>query len=131
MSFQSRLAAATNRPVAEDASSEAENRRWARRKPASTPAQIKFDGITVPFECVVRDISSTGAKLEVLKSRYNNDASSDAIPNHFTLVMPLDRIAVDCVSMWRRGSRMGVKFSGMVRHLQVAPKGPSVLRRQK
>jgi hypothetical protein len=26
---------------------------------------------------------------------------------------------------------MGVKFSGMVRHLQVAPKGPSVLRRQK
>jgi hypothetical protein len=122
MSYQSRLAALAQRPALREEEVEAVNRRWANRKPASTPAQIRFEGTNMPFDCMLRDISSTGAKLEMVKSRYNSDASCDAIPNHFTLVIQLDRIAVDCVSMWRRGSKIGVKFSGAVRQLPAPPK---------
>lgn len=119
MTFQNRLAAATRKPAATLADSEREvlNKRWAKRKPASTPAKILFDGISTPFECVVRDISSTGAQVEMAKNKFNPDGSSDTVPNHFTLLIPLDRIAVDCLSMWRRGSRLGVKFTSMVRAL--------------
>ncbi len=117
MTFQSRLAAATRKSVAQLADSEQEvlNKRWAKRKPASTPAKLLFDGISTPFECTVRDISSTGAQIEMAKNKFNPDGSCDSVPHHFTLIIPLDRIAVDCQSMWRRGTRLGVKFTSMVR----------------
>lgn len=117
MPFQNRLAAATRKSAAQLADSEQEvlNKRWAKRKPASTPAKILFDGISTPFECTVRDISSTGAQIEMAKNKFNPDGNSEAVPNHFTLIIPLDRIAVDCQSMWRRGTRLGVKFTSMVR----------------
>lgn len=117
MSFQNRLAAATRKSAAQLADGEREtlNKRWAKRKPASTPAKILFDGISTPFECTLRDISSTGAQIEMTRNKFNPDGSSDTVPNHFTLIIPLDRIAVDCLSMWRRGSRLGVKFTSMVR----------------
>lgn len=117
MTFQSRLAAATRKSAAQLADNEQEvlNKRWAKRKPASTPAKLLFDGISTPFECTVRDISSTGAQIEMAKNKFNPDGNSEAVPNHFTLIIPLDRIAVDCQSMWRRGTRLGVKFTSMVR----------------
>ena len=128
MSFQDRLAAATRKSVSPLAESEQEqlNKRWAKRKPASTPAKILFDGISTPFECVVRDISSTGAQIEMARNKFNPDGSTETVPNHFTLLVPLDRIAVDCLSMWRRGSRLGVKFTSMVRAL---PQPKPMLRR--
>jgi hypothetical protein len=131
MSFQNRLAAATRKSAAASTIVDADdlNRRWARRKPSQTPAQIKFDGITVPFECVVRDISSTGAKLEMARTKFNPEASHEAIPNQFSLIIPLDRIVVDCLSMWRRGSKLGVKFMGAVRQLPPPPK--PILRKSK
>lgn len=129
MSFQDRLAAATRKSAVQLADSEQEqlNKRWAKRKPASTPAKILFDGISTPFECVVRDISSTGAQIEMTKNKFNPDGATDTVPNHFTLLIPLDRIAVDCLSMWRRGSRLGVKFTSMVRAIPQAK--PMLIRR--
>lgn len=119
MSLQNRMAAATRKSAVQLADDEREvlNKRWAKRKPASTPAKILFDGISTPFECTVRDISSTGAQIEMGRNKFNPDGSSEAVPNHFTLLIPLDRIAVDCQSMWRRGTRLGVKFTSMVRAL--------------
>jgi hypothetical protein len=126
MSFQNRLAAAVNRPSAATSSqAAATNSRWARRKPANTPAKILFDGITTPFECTVRDISSTGAQIEMLRTKMNPEASHGAVPNDFTLIVTLDRTAVECRSMWRRGARMGVRFLGMVRQLP-PPKPPMI-----
>jgi hypothetical protein len=119
MSFQNRLAAATRKSAAalSEPDQQALNKRWAKRKASTTSAKILFDGISTPIECMLRDISSTGAQIEMTKNKFNADGSSEAVPNHFTLLIPLDKIAVDCQSMWRRGSRLGVRFTGMVRQL--------------
>jgi hypothetical protein len=119
MSLQQRLAAAIRKPASalSQPAQDALNKRWAKRKASTTAAKILFDGISTPIECVLRDISSTGAQIEMTKNKYNADGSPDAVPNHFTLLIPLDKIAVDCQSMWRRGSRLGIRFTGLVRQL--------------
>jgi hypothetical protein len=121
MSFHARMAAATRKSASASAQLDADtlNKRWAKRKPANTPAKILFDGITTPFECTVRDISSTGAQIEMARTKFNPDGSPDTVPNHFTLLIPLDKIAVECQSMWRRGSKIGIRFTSMVRMLPV------------
>jgi hypothetical protein len=115
MSLQNRMAAVVRRAAALDDMDDRANQRWARRKPASTPAKILFDGITTPYECLVRDISSTGVQIEMCRTKLNPEGSTDAIPHHFTLIITLDRTAVECHSMWRRGAKLGARFTGMVR----------------
>ena len=115
MSLQNRITAATRRPSqAADELSGDDQRRWAKRKATHSGGQILFDGITTPYGCLVRDISSTGAKLEMTRNKFNADASSSFVPTHFTLIMPLDRTRVQCQSMWRRGSFIGARFLGAV-----------------
>lgn len=102
------------------------SRRWAKRKSTDSSAQVIFDGSTTPHACVVRDISSTGAKIEMLKTKFNADASSAFVPTYFTLVVPMDRTSVECQSMWRRGSYMGVRFLGAVKQLPKPSPRPSI-----
>lgn len=61
---------------------------------------IKFGGFTV--DCVVRNLSTTGAALEV----------SDKIrfPEHFTLVVSGDGLNLPCHIVWRKGFRIGIAF---------------------
>jgi hypothetical protein len=91
-----------------------DNRRFAKRKGRNSPGTILFPGISVPYNCLVRDTSSNGARLEMVADKFNQDAATDSVPNHFTLHLPLDRIQVECQSMWRRGSRIGVRFTSTV-----------------
>ena len=95
MSLQNRMAAIVKKAAVEVDADDA-NKRWARRKTAQTPAKILFDGITTPFECLVKDISSTGVQLEICKTKFNMDASSDAIPHYFTLI---NHVGQDCRRM--------------------------------
>lgn len=128
MTLTNRMAAVLKKSAAGDAADIADaNKRWAKRKPASTPAKILFDGITTPYDCTLKDISSTGAQIEMTSTRYNPDASTEIVPHYFTLIIPLDRTAVDCQSMWRRGSKIGARFVGMVRAMP-APKRPALRR---
>ena len=92
-----------------------DNRRWAKRKSKHSPGAILFPGLAVPFTCTILDISSTGARIEIVADKYNYAASADALPTEFTLVMPFDKTEVECQSMWRRGPRMGVRFLGAVK----------------
>lgn len=123
MSLQNRMAAIVKKATVEVQADDA-NKRWARRKSSQTPAKILFDGITTPFECLVKDISSTGVQLEICRTKFNMDASSDAIPHYFTLIIPLDRTAVECQSMWRRGPKLGARFIGMVRAISSPKPAP-------
>jgi hypothetical protein len=129
MSFQNRLAAVTRRPaVVEDESPEAQ-RRWAKRKPMQSSGQILFDGVTTPYACTVRDISSTGVRLEMTRNKYNPDAATGFIPTYFSLTMPHDRTRVECQSMWRRGSLVGARFLGAVEHIPIVKRGPMLPRK--
>jgi hypothetical protein len=55
------------------------------------------------FSCIVRDISETGACLEV--------ASPFGIPDDFTLVIENDHIQRSCHVAWRKDKRIGITFS--------------------
>ncbi len=51
---------------------------------------------------VLRDLSTTGARLRVV--------GSGTLPDEFTLVSPLEKINAKCTVVWRRGADCGVKF---------------------
>jgi hypothetical protein len=61
---------------------------------------IEFNGGVI--DCVVRNLSSTGAMLDV--------ASPVGIPEHFTLVLPADGHCTPCHVVWRKAKRIGVTF---------------------
>ncbi|WP_300176311.1 PilZ domain-containing protein [Bradyrhizobium sp.] len=63
-------------------------------------ASIEFSGGTI--DCVVRNISETGAALEV--------ASPVGIPAEFNLVMPGNIAKRSCRVVWVKDKRIGVAF---------------------
>ena len=130
MTFQNRIAAATRKSTAGDDASADAQRRWAKRKPTQSQGQILFDGITTPYACLVRDISSTGVKIEMVRNKYNPDGCSSFVPNQFSLIMPLDRTRVECQSMWRRGSSLGARFLGAVTQLPPARRTPMIMKKK-
>jgi hypothetical protein len=63
-------------------------------------ATIEFDGGSAV--CVIRDLSISGAGLEVV--------SSVEIPDHFTLALRSDGLYFPCRVAWRKEHQMGVAF---------------------
>jgi hypothetical protein len=74
--------------------------RIATRHRVSKAAKIKFGGNAV--DCTVRNLSTTGAALEIL--------SKIGIPAKFTLVIPGDALHLPCAVVWRTEYRIGVHF---------------------
>jgi hypothetical protein len=74
--------------------------RVAPRFKVTKPAKIDHGGEKI--NCVVRDISTTGAAIEI----------SDVvrIPDHFMLSIPEDRLKLPCNVVWRTQYRIGVAF---------------------
>jgi hypothetical protein len=75
--------------------------RIAPRHRVSKPAQIEYGGDKTP--CMVRDLSITGAALEL------SDGSATVPPN-FTLIVAEDKLKLPCRLVWRRTFRLGVAF---------------------
>jgi hypothetical protein len=89
---------------AEQASPEAlqvlENKRAAPRHRVLKSGVIEFQGGTI--DCVVRNISDTGAALDV--------ASPVGIPAEFNLLISGDSAQQHCRVVWRTDKRIGVRF---------------------
>lgn len=62
---------------------------------------ISFDR-AAGIDCVVRNVSETGACLEI--------ASPIGIPNDFVLVISKDNVQRRCHVAWRSARRIGVRF---------------------
>ena len=77
----------------------AESRR-ATRHLVLKAATVKSGGATV--NCLVRNLSATGAALEV--------PNESKIPGRFVLVVPGDGLHLPCRIVWRRPNRVGVVF---------------------
>ena len=60
-------------------------------------------GSTACVDCIIRNMSDTGASLEV-----ENPAG---IPDDFTLLIRPEIIKRNCHVVWRRERRVGVRFS--------------------
>jgi len=75
-------------------------KRLAERHPVLKAATIEFAGGTI--NCVVRNISRTGAALDV--------SSAVGIPEQFTLALPTDGRQMPCHVVWRNDKRIGIAF---------------------
>ena len=64
--------------------------------------RIVFNKGYSTLDCVVRDITTNGAKLQV--------AQAAAVPERFDLVLPLRHETHHAVVRWRRGEEIGVAF---------------------
>jgi hypothetical protein len=76
--------------------------RIATRHRVQKAAKIKFGGVAI--DCTVRNLSTTGALLEI------SGPVPVSIPAEFTLVVPADSLRLPCAVVWRTEYRMGVHF---------------------
>ena len=77
--------------------------REAERKRSLLQARIWVSN-SVTFDCVVRDISLTGARLQF--------ASPHVLPSAFDVEIPSRAVIFRCELQWRRGDALGVRFKG-------------------
>ena len=75
--------------------------RSAPRYRVSKPAQIEHGGDKT--SCVIRDLSVTGAALQL------SDRAA-TIPAAFTLIVPEDNLKLACRVVWRGAFKIGVAF---------------------
>lgn len=80
-------------------------KRLSVRRNTFIEATIVFDGGRSRMPCIIRNLSETGAKLEV--------ASVTKIPRTFDLVVPKVR-PQGCLVMWRTLKELGVQFTDLV-----------------
>ncbi|MFV0296520.1 MAG: PilZ domain-containing protein, partial [Hyphomicrobiaceae bacterium] len=106
-------------PPDAEASSDSRKRR-DRRVPSQTRATLWSDRMHAPLPCVVRDKSSSGARLELAGDTYNNDISDIKVGEELTLTMTYarERSHVSCVIVWIADRQCGVRFSGQF-HTQI------------
>jgi hypothetical protein len=74
--------------------------RVAARHRVLKAGTISFGGDGI--DCTVRNLSETGAALEVVTPLF--------IPDRFTLIVPTDQLKRPCHIVWRKENRMGVAF---------------------
>lgn len=75
-------------------------RRSAQRQPVLELGLIKFGETSI--NCVLRNVSETGAALDVGPYR--------DIADHFTLIVLSGQTIYSCEVVWRSGRKIGVSF---------------------
>ena len=75
-------------------------KRDCRRQRVLKAGTIAFNGSGI--DCVIRNISATGAALEV--------ESQSGIPGSFRLVIAAEHFSRGCRVLWRKEKRLGVVF---------------------
>jgi len=65
-------------------------------------AIASYNGRTITVECLARNLSSGGVKLQVQQPL--------PIPDYFHLEIPMDGISAECVVRWRSRDLIGAEF---------------------
>ena len=83
------------------AMSETDEKRIAPRHRVLKQGRLAFDGGGA-VDCMVRNMSNTGARVEVV--------NPVGLPGAFTLVIPSDKFTRRCHAVWSHDKRIGVAF---------------------
>lgn len=99
------------------AKTQASDRRFSPRKRRDGQGLIGHPGSQSILTCIVRDTSSTGARIELVAKRSGEKADPYAVPNRMTLVFvtSADQTEVACQVMWRSGKELGLRYVGPFR----------------
>ena len=81
---------------------EFKERRMSQRFPTRLEARIVPNGDAPPLECVVRDLSETGARLVLCES--------GELPLEFDLEIPDEGARAPVRVVWTNGREVGAKF---------------------
>ncbi|MGL4395401.1 MAG: PilZ domain-containing protein [Hyphomicrobium sp.] len=85
--------------------------RFAPRRASATPAMLYMEGGVASVPCLIRDMSTTGARLELKPGWDNPFKSAASQANRVTLVVRLDRVMYECRIIRRSETELGVKFT--------------------
>lgn len=98
-------------------SAAAGDHRFAPRRKGQTPALIYLEGAVESVPCLIKDMSTTGAKLE-LRSGWDNPFKSNVSHmDRIKLVVRMDKVMYDCKIIRRGETELGVKFTSMPKPL--------------
>lgn len=115
----SQLGSSDDAQASVTADSAASDHRWARRQNCRIAGEISHHTLQTPVACVVRDTSSSGARVELSGARNAFSAGTERIPDHIVLTMPMERMEVECRVTWRKGTMLGLRYLSPAR---VVPK---------
>jgi len=90
-----------------------DDKRSSPRLRSFLKGRVVFNGGQTSLECLIRDLSSTGARLEL--------SASITLPDRFDLYLPHRETTSKVHVQWRRGNHIGVAFD----QLESAPAMPS------
>ena len=96
--------------------------RHAPRKAMRSVAFLRPEGSRSQVSCLVQDISATGARLQVEMIDTRPYDASMSLPDSFKLILPNDRIEIDCKLAWQRAEVVGIEFVSNFRPIQSAAK---------
>ncbi|HEY7386023.1 MAG TPA: PilZ domain-containing protein [Beijerinckiaceae bacterium] len=82
-----------------------DNKRIATRQRSFLKGRVIYNGGQTNLECLIRDISATGARLEF--------SSSVTLPDRFDLYLPHREETCKAHIQWRRGEEIGVAFDAI------------------
>jgi CheY-like chemotaxis protein len=98
-------------------SGQGQDRRRSTRKRLLKGGVIAFSARHATLPCVVRDLSETGARLQV--------QNAAAVPDTFELVVELDGLEASGEVVWRRPGEVGIRFLG--KPVRVAPRRAQIV----
>lgn len=87
-----------------------DNRRAAFRKPTRCLAYVQVPGARHDIECVILDISASGARLKLSGGPAKPFQQGPTIPDGFRLYVQVDNTEIDCEVTWRKSDSIGVRF---------------------
>ncbi|HMN36429.1 MAG TPA: PilZ domain-containing protein [Hyphomicrobium sp.] len=102
----------------------ASEKRFAPRRTAMTPAVVYLEDGPGSFPCLIRDMSTTGARLELREGWDNPFSSGVSIDDRIRLVVRMDRVMYECRIVRRGASELGVKFTAAPKALARAARAP-------
>jgi hypothetical protein len=82
-----------------------EEKRTQKRRRVLKDGRVLLPGSRVTYDCAVRDLSETGARLRL-------QSDSIILPERFELVFVADHLAYPALRKWRRGDEYGVALTG-------------------
>ena len=97
----------------------AEQRRRPRLK-SLIAARIVYNNGQSTFDCLIRDLSESGAKLAI--------SALAPVPDTFDLIIPRDNRTYRAWTMWRRANELGVRFEERSPECASPPQSEAALR---
>jgi hypothetical protein len=88
----------------------ARNRSCPRTQVYAVAALAIADSLPEPISCTLRDISDTGARLEMDRVASKAGAPTPQLPENLTLYFCPEKRLAECQLVWQDGRHFGIRF---------------------